>query len=114
MSVKPFGRESVVAAIAALKEGKPILVTDDEDRENEGDLIMAAEVCEARTERAPGRAAPRARACALTQPLRSHTRALYTTCTREEGDIAMAAMVHKDHAFTPCAASPRSHARVLS
>ncbi|WP_419788394.1 3,4-dihydroxy-2-butanone-4-phosphate synthase [Pseudodesulfovibrio sp.] len=29
--------------IAALKAGKGILVTDDEDRENEGDLIFAAE-----------------------------------------------------------------------
>ena len=34
---------SVVRAIAALRQGKGILVTDDEDRENEGDLIFAAE-----------------------------------------------------------------------
>ena len=32
--------EDAVSAIAA---GRPILVVDDEDRENEGDLIMAAE-----------------------------------------------------------------------
>ena len=38
-----FGKESVEAAIAAIKEGKIVLVTDDEGRENEGDLIMAAE-----------------------------------------------------------------------
>jgi 3,4-dihydroxy 2-butanone 4-phosphate synthase len=38
-----FGRESVVAALEAIREGKIVLVTDDEGRENEGDLIMAAE-----------------------------------------------------------------------
>jgi len=38
-----FGRESVLAAIEALQRGEFILVTDDENRENEGDLIMAAE-----------------------------------------------------------------------
>ena len=41
--VSPFGRESVLAAIEALKKGQVICVTDDEDRENEGDLIMAGE-----------------------------------------------------------------------
>ncbi|GJQ10821.1 hypothetical protein GpartN1_g4972.t1 [Galdieria partita] len=38
-----FGKESVVAAIEALQRGEFVLVTDDENRENEGDLIMAAE-----------------------------------------------------------------------
>jgi len=38
-----FGRESILAAIEALKAGKPIVVTDDESRENEGDLILAGE-----------------------------------------------------------------------
>ena len=38
-----FGRASVVAAIEAMKMGKLIVVTDDEDRENEGDFIMAAQ-----------------------------------------------------------------------
>jgi len=38
-----FGPKSVVAAIEQIKAGKIIVVTDDEDRENEGDLIMAAE-----------------------------------------------------------------------
>lgn len=38
-----FGRETVVAAVQAIKEGKIVLVVDDEDRENEGDFIMAAE-----------------------------------------------------------------------
>eukprot|EP00962_Isochrysis_galbana_P058497 scaffold31629_cov117-Isochrysis_galbana.AAC.2 len=41
--VGEFGRESVIAAVAALKAGKPIVVTDDESRENEGDLILAGE-----------------------------------------------------------------------
>ena len=36
-------------AIAAFAAGKPIVVVDDEDRENEGDLIMAAEFAEAAT-----------------------------------------------------------------
>jgi len=35
--------ERVEKCLAALAEGKGILVTDDEDRENEGDLIFAAE-----------------------------------------------------------------------
>ncbi|NDB17940.1 MAG: bifunctional 3,4-dihydroxy-2-butanone-4-phosphate synthase/GTP cyclohydrolase II [Actinobacteria bacterium] len=34
--------DSVEAAIAALTQGKPVVVVDDEDRENEGDLILAA------------------------------------------------------------------------
>lgn len=47
--VTPFGRDSVIAAVEALKQGKPIVVTDDEDRENEGDLIMAGELATAET-----------------------------------------------------------------
>ena len=47
--VTPFGRDSVIAAIQALKEGKPIVVTDDEDRENEGDLIIAGGLATADT-----------------------------------------------------------------
>ncbi|MEI8256835.1 MAG: 3,4-dihydroxy-2-butanone-4-phosphate synthase, partial [Deltaproteobacteria bacterium] len=34
--------DSVEDAIRALADGKLIIVTDDEDRENEGDLVMAA------------------------------------------------------------------------
>jgi len=34
---------SIDAAIAALRDGGMVVVVDDEDRENEGDLIMAAE-----------------------------------------------------------------------
>jgi 3,4-dihydroxy 2-butanone 4-phosphate synthase/GTP cyclohydrolase II len=33
---------SVEVALAALRHGRPVLVTDDEDRENEGDVILAA------------------------------------------------------------------------
>lgn len=33
----------VEAALAALRAGQGVLVADDEDRENEGDLIFAAE-----------------------------------------------------------------------
>lgn len=39
-----FGKESVEAAIAAIGRGELVIVVDDEDRENEGDLIMAAEL----------------------------------------------------------------------
>ena len=38
-----FGPQSITAAIEAIKKGGIIVVTDDESRENEGDLIMAAE-----------------------------------------------------------------------
>ncbi len=38
----PFA--SVEEAIAAFRAGKMIIVVDDEDRENEGDLTMAAEL----------------------------------------------------------------------
>ena len=34
---------TIEQAIEDIKNGKMVLVTDDEDRENEGDLIMAAE-----------------------------------------------------------------------
>ena len=37
------GFDAIPAAIAALKAGQAIVVVDDEDRENEGDLICAAE-----------------------------------------------------------------------
>jgi 3,4-dihydroxy 2-butanone 4-phosphate synthase/GTP cyclohydrolase II len=39
-----FGKESVLAAISAVQRGEIVVVVDDEDRENEGDLIMAAEL----------------------------------------------------------------------
>ena len=38
-----FQFNTVEEALKDLKKGKLILVTDDEDRENEGDLICAAE-----------------------------------------------------------------------
>jgi len=34
---------TVEEALAALRAGRPVLVTDDEDRENEGDVILAAQ-----------------------------------------------------------------------
>jgi 3,4-dihydroxy 2-butanone 4-phosphate synthase/GTP cyclohydrolase II len=36
--------DSIEYAIAQIKSGKPVVVVDDEDRENEGDLIFAAEL----------------------------------------------------------------------
>ena len=38
---------TIEEALRDLREGKVILVTDDPDRENEGDLICAAEFCNA-------------------------------------------------------------------
>ncbi len=46
MDVLPADRmQAVVDAIAAVREGRIVIVTDDADRENEGDLIMAAQSC---------------------------------------------------------------------
>ncbi|APW57080.1 MULTISPECIES: 3,4-dihydroxy-2-butanone-4-phosphate synthase [Pasteurella] len=43
--LSPFGQseERAIAAISAFKQGNGVLVLDDEDRENEGDLIFPAE-----------------------------------------------------------------------
>ena len=38
-----FKFNSIEEAICDIKEGKMVIVVDDEDRENEGDLLMAAE-----------------------------------------------------------------------
>ncbi|WP_328648690.1 3,4-dihydroxy-2-butanone-4-phosphate synthase [Amycolatopsis sp. NBC_00348] len=35
--------DTVPGALADIRSGRPVIVVDDEDRENEGDLIMAAE-----------------------------------------------------------------------
>jgi 3,4-dihydroxy 2-butanone 4-phosphate synthase/GTP cyclohydrolase II len=43
--MKKFKFNKIEDAIKAIKAGKMVLVTDDEDRENEGDLIMAAQKC---------------------------------------------------------------------
>ena len=40
-----FGRKSVEDAIASIARGELIVVVDDESRENEGDFIMAADLC---------------------------------------------------------------------
>jgi len=37
--------DSIEQAIEDLKAGKVVVVLDDEDRENEGDVICAAEFC---------------------------------------------------------------------
>ncbi len=37
--------ERVLEALDDIREGKMVILTDDEDRENEGDLVMAAELC---------------------------------------------------------------------
>ena len=42
-AVRAPGFDSIESALEALSSGQPVVVLDDEDRENEGDLIMAAE-----------------------------------------------------------------------
>ncbi len=37
----------VEEAIRAIKKGEMVIIMDDEDRENEGDLVFAAEFCTA-------------------------------------------------------------------
>jgi len=39
---QPFKFDSVADAVAAVKNGEFVVVMDDENRENEGDLICAA------------------------------------------------------------------------
>ncbi len=41
----PEMHSRVIAAIDAMARGEIVIVTDDDDRENEGDLIMAASLC---------------------------------------------------------------------
>ena len=42
-----YNQPKVVAAIRAFEAGEIVVVTDDDDRENEGDLIVAAVHCTA-------------------------------------------------------------------
>ena len=45
MNESPLARlDTIETAIAAIKSGRPVVVIDDEDRENEGDLIFASEL----------------------------------------------------------------------
>ncbi|WP_395821958.1 3,4-dihydroxy-2-butanone-4-phosphate synthase [Curtobacterium flaccumfaciens] len=39
-----LGLSSIEAAIASIAAGRPVIVVDDEDRENEGDVILSAEL----------------------------------------------------------------------
>ncbi|MET9846235.1 bifunctional 3,4-dihydroxy-2-butanone-4-phosphate synthase/GTP cyclohydrolase II [Streptomyces ossamyceticus] len=41
--IENFGLDPVEQAIADIAAGRPVVVVDDEDRENEGDLVIAAE-----------------------------------------------------------------------
>jgi len=40
-----MGFSAIEEAIEDIRQGKIVIVVDDEDRENEGDFIMAAEQC---------------------------------------------------------------------
>ena len=42
--MKDFRLNTIDEAVADFREGKFVIVVDDEDRENEGDLICAAEM----------------------------------------------------------------------
>ena len=41
----PDSYQSVESAIAAFARGELVIVTDDDDREDEGDLFVAASLC---------------------------------------------------------------------
>ena len=43
-NMEDFKLDSIEDALKDFREGKFVIVVDDEDRENEGDLIMAAEM----------------------------------------------------------------------
>lgn len=43
LDLPPHGFDSIQHALEALRRGDMVVVLDDEDRENEGDLIMAAD-----------------------------------------------------------------------
>ena len=43
LDLPPHGFDSIESALEALRRGDMVVVLDDEDRENEGDLIMAAD-----------------------------------------------------------------------
>ena len=43
LDLPPYGFDSIESALEALRRGEMVVVLDDEDRENEGDLIMAAD-----------------------------------------------------------------------
>lgn len=43
MEENKFKFDSIESALEDFKAGKPIIVADDEDRENEGDVIVSAE-----------------------------------------------------------------------
>ena len=52
----PF--DSIEAALADIAAGKLVIVTDDENRENEGDLVMAAAKAKAAKAKAKPAAEP--------------------------------------------------------
>ncbi|GHD77484.1 hypothetical protein GCM10010317_095520 [Streptomyces mirabilis] len=47
VDIEPFVLDEAEVAIAAISRGEMIIVVDDENRENEGDLIVAAEYADA-------------------------------------------------------------------
>jgi len=47
LAMEKYRFDSIVEAIEDLRKGKILIVVDDEDRENEGDFVMAAERCTA-------------------------------------------------------------------
>ncbi|MFZ4595447.1 MAG: 3,4-dihydroxy-2-butanone-4-phosphate synthase, partial [Verrucomicrobiaceae bacterium] len=44
MSPSDFQFDPIEAVIADIRDGRMVIVTDDEDRENEGDLVCAAQL----------------------------------------------------------------------
>ena len=44
MSRRGTRLDAIEDALAAIKDGRPVVVVDDDDRENEGDLVVAAQL----------------------------------------------------------------------
>ena len=54
----PFA--TIEEAIEEIRQGRMVVVCDDEDRENEGDLVMAAQFVDARGDQLHGQGGARA------------------------------------------------------
>ena len=59
ITIDPKLLERVNGAIDDMRAGKMVILVDDEDRENEGDLCMAAEFVTRRGDQLHGHARPR-------------------------------------------------------
>ena len=103
----PLARlDSIESAIAAIKSGRPVVVIDDEDRENEGDLIFASEL--ATPTWSPSWSGTRRATSASRSPRPTPTG---STCRRCSGSTRTAAAPRTPSPSTPARASPPASPR---